>query len=385
VQLVSYPVEGDSNMNKKFLFRDKALTYAKQGRLSAETYKKSSNEAYQNIESLTEKYNQLSNGKWQGMMDMKPRRLPVFDKPEIQLSEIKLEESLGLSVEDTLKTSNGDFRLPTFYVGDSTSYFIDIFLKNPNTINWQIKELPNWMKATKVSGVLEASKLLENRIHISIDWNLWKNADEPTSTELKSEANSEEKTIQINISKSYNKIPKNAFIEKNNVAVIYANHFSKNEEKPNLKWEELIGFGHSKSVMQAEHLNSNPVLNIENAPVLEYSIYTETITEIANLTLAAIPTHPLTTDGDLRIAVQWNDEPIQSINFKTEGRSNDWKQNVLSNKAIKKIQVPIKNTGKQTLKIYMMDVGVLLDYIVLNTSEASRLPYKLMPETKIND
>lgn len=384
VQLVSYPVEGASNMNKKFLYRDKALSYAKQGRLSAETYKALSNEAYQKIEILTKKYNSLSNGKWQGMMDMKPRRLPVFDKPAIDLLKIKSEASFGISVEDTLKTSNDNFRLPMFYVGDTSSYFIDIFSKNNNTNHWQIKALPNWIKTTKISGILETSKLLEDRIYVSVDWKLWETVGKPTSTELKFEVNSEEKTIQINISKSYDNIDKNSFIEKNGMTAIYANHFSDNKNKGELKWEELTGLGHSKAVMQSEPLNTSSILNHENAPVLEYELFTETITKQANLTIIAIPNHPLSTDGELRIAIQWNDEPIQIVNFKTEGRSNTWKQNVLSNKALKQIQVPIKNTGKQTFKVYMIDAGVLLDYFVLNTSKQNDLPYKLIPETKIN-
>lgn len=384
VQLVGYPVEGASNMNKKFLYRDKALAYNKQGRISAKKYKALSNEAYQNIEILTEKYNKLFNAKWNGMMDIKPRRLPVFDNPEIELSKTDLDKSIGVSVEDTLKNSTDNFRLPMFYVGDITSYFIDIFLKNNNTSSWQINELPDWVKATKVSGTLETLRLLEDRIHISIDWNSWKNAGEPTSYKLKFQTNSEEIIIEINVSKSYNAIPKNSFIEKNGVVVIYANHFSKNNTTSDLKWQEINGLGHSKAVMQSEPLTSLPILNPENAPVLEYELFTETIIENADLTIAAIPTHPLSTDGELRVAVQWNDEPIQIINFKTEGRSNTWKQNVLSNKALKQVQVPINKTGKQTLRIYMVDAGVLLDYVVLNTSGKKELPYKLMLETKTN-
>ncbi|MFG6687290.1 glycosyl hydrolase 115 family protein [Mariniflexile sp. HNIBRBA6329] len=384
-QLVSYPVEASSAMNKKFLYRDKALSYAKQGRLSASTYKELSNKAYENIMSLTENYNQLSNGKWQGIMDMKPRKLPVYDNPSIALEESASKDIIGISVEDTLTTSNGTFRLPTFYVGDTSPYFIDLFLKNSNAANWQISKLPIWIKVTKTSGVFDISKsLLEDRIYVSMDWSAWKASGEPNSESIKIQLNSEVKNIQINISNSYKNITENSFIEKNGMAVIYANHFSKIENKDDLNWEKLDGLGHSKSVMQAFPLHAKPVINHKNAPALYYEIFTETITNNAQLTLVAIPTHPTTTDGELRVAVQWNDEPIQIINFKTEGRSNTWKQNVLSNKAKIQIQVPIHEEGKQVLKIYMVDPSVLLDYYVLNTTSNSSIPYKLMPETKIN-
>jgi hypothetical protein len=123
--------------------------------------------------------------------------------------------------------------------------------------------------------------------------------------------------------------------------------------------------------MESLPLNGSPLLNHENAPVLSYELFTETITQNAILNLSAIPTHPITTDSELRIAVQWNNEPIQMVNFKSEGRSNTWKQNVLSNKAEVPLPIAINKKGKQTLKIYMMDSGVLLDYIILDTKDTS--------------
>ncbi|WNH12688.1 glycosyl hydrolase 115 family protein [Thalassobellus suaedae] len=383
-QLVGYPVKASSHMNKKFLFRDKAMIYAKQGRKSASNYAKLSHQAYNEIEALTKKYNMLSNRKWEGMMDMKPRKLPVYDDPEIILSKTNTKEAIGISVEDTLTTSEGALQIPTFYVNDIKSYFIDIYLKHTDHGSWSFNDFPKWVKLSKTSGNLNVSNIDEERVFISIDWNAWKKAGEQTSKTFKIETNSEEKNIQINISKSYNSIPETSFIEKNGMAVMYANHFSKKNDIDTLKWKEIRGLGHSKSVMQSNLLKVSPILNQENAPFLEYEMYTETISETANLTLVAIPTHPLTTDSELRIAVQWNNEPIQLINFKTEGRSNTWKQNVLSNKALKQIQVPIKSTGKQKLRIYMFDPGVLLDYFVLNTRNQTQIPYKLMPETRLN-
>ena len=64
-QLVEYPVRAASQMNKKLLL-------AGQPALNA----------YNEIVKLTECYNKkISNGKWNLIMDMKPRRLPVFESP----------------------------------------------------------------------------------------------------------------------------------------------------------------------------------------------------------------------------------------------------------------------------------------------------------------
>ncbi|KJD31578.1 hypothetical protein PK35_14340 [Tamlana nanhaiensis] len=380
-QLLSYPVKGASNMTKKFMYRDKALVYANQGRKSASVYKDKSNNSYENIVALTKNYNALSNGKWQGIMDMKPRRLPVFDNPEINLEFKNTEKPIGISVEDTSSTKSGIPKLPTFYVNDTASYFIDVFLVKNNQASWSFENIPNWIKLSQVSGELN-DRVLEKRIQVSIDWNLWKASGEPLSAQIKIKSEGFNETIQINTSNSYQNLSEASLVEKNGLAVIYASSFSNIHKTEKTFWEKQTGFGHTQSVMQAKPLNAKSTENTTEAAYLEYDIETETITNEAILKIVAIPTHPLTTDGDVRIKVQWNNEPIQELSFKTYGRSNTWKQNVLTNKAIKQMKVSLKTKGKQTLKIFMVDAGVALDYMVLNTKN-KKLGYKLPKETEL--
>lgn len=380
-QLVSYPVAASAQMNKKFLYRDKALIYAKQGRKSAKIYSELAHQAYKKIEVLTKNYNQLSNGKWQHIMHMKPRELPVFNDPSIELEFPTSTEAVGIAIEDTLTTVSGEQCLPTFYVGDKEAYFIDVYLKEASKAVWKWSQLPSWITINHDSGTLDISKSLEQRIDVSVNWEAWKQAGEPSSGVLKIQLNEKEENIHINISNNYQNLPKDSFVEKNGVAVMYANHFSKNTPSENLKWEVVKGLGHSGFAMQSTPLNSPSTSNEKNAPVLEYELFTETITDSAKLSIVALPTHPLTTDGEVRIAVQWNTEPIQIINFKTEGRSNTWKNNVLNNKAMGQIKVPLTAKGKQNLKVYWVDSGVVLDYVVLNTKRKG-LVYKLSSETR---
>ena len=52
--------------------------------------------------------------------------------------------------------------------------------------------------------------------------------------------------------------------------------------------------------------------------------------------------------------------------FKTVGRSEEWKQNVLKNAAVKSAQQEIDNAGRHKLKIWMVDPGVMLDQILID-------------------
>jgi len=77
-QLVEYPVKGAAYMNHKFLYWNLEATTSDENQKSK--YELMASEAYQKIKELTDFYNtKLSDGKWNYMMSMHPRNLPVFD------------------------------------------------------------------------------------------------------------------------------------------------------------------------------------------------------------------------------------------------------------------------------------------------------------------
>jgi hypothetical protein len=74
-QLVEYPTRVGAAMAEKIIMAEKArLTGSDELARRAEA-------ALRRIEQLTERYNTQNGGKWRGMMDYRPRRLPVFDMP----------------------------------------------------------------------------------------------------------------------------------------------------------------------------------------------------------------------------------------------------------------------------------------------------------------
>lgn len=81
-QLVHYPVLTAAAMNRKILFAQKSRFYAENNPAVARTYAFLATAAYNEIATVDYTYNkELLNGKWELMMDMKPRCLPVFQPP----------------------------------------------------------------------------------------------------------------------------------------------------------------------------------------------------------------------------------------------------------------------------------------------------------------
>jgi hypothetical protein len=81
-QLVHYPVTAAAAMNRKILYAQKSRIYADTNVELAAYYARLATNAYNELTALDYTYNKdMLNGKWELMMDMKPRDLPVFQEP----------------------------------------------------------------------------------------------------------------------------------------------------------------------------------------------------------------------------------------------------------------------------------------------------------------
>ena len=382
-QLVYYPTKAASLMNKKFLYADKANIYGQQGRLNAKDFALKSENAFNEIKSITQEYNQIANGKWNNIMDMSPRKLPVFDMPTIEIPmQTNSVDSVGILVENETDPNANDSKLPMYSQDSNISHFVDVFLKKEAIVSWKLQNLPDWVIANKKSGVLNAEKSNNERIQISIDWKKWKkNPIEKAKFTIIYGGNT--KGINLEIDSNNATVTKKSFIAMEDKVVIYAKNFTSIKNQEPYQWKKIDGLGYAKAAMQAYPLTAAPLKtdNLANiAPCLEYQIHLNNFSD-PELILHAVPTLPITSKHGVRVGVQWNDEPIQIIDFATIGRSEEWKQNVLSNKASKKIALKSTIKGTNTLKIYMIDEGVALDYFYINLNKSNPVPYSLLPET----
>jgi hypothetical protein len=121
---------------------------------------------------------------------------------------------------------------------------------------------------------------------------------------------------------------------------------------------------------------------VKNSPCLEYDFYTFNFGQ-ANVYLQAVPTHPFYEGRGVRCAVSIDDAEPVVIDFQTVGRSDEWKQNVLKNAAVKSGKQLVYAPGKHTLKVWMVDPGVMIDQIVVDLG-GWQGSYAFPRETKIH-
>ncbi|WP_417941058.1 glycosyl hydrolase 115 family protein [Flavobacterium sp. RS13.1] len=105
-QLVTYPIKAAAYMNHKFLYWNlAAMTIDLEQK---ENYLNLSAKAYERIKELTVYYNnRLSKGKWNQMMSMHPRNLPVFDS--IKVPAISQEVAAKPSSKPTITINANSF------------------------------------------------------------------------------------------------------------------------------------------------------------------------------------------------------------------------------------------------------------------------------------
>lgn len=118
-QLAVYPVQASAAMNRKWLYRELASRTENSG-----LQKKRLSEALRShraIQQLTREYNQMEGGKWAGMMDASPRRLPVFDAPELLLNAYIPESGKKQGDDPQSRLSVSGSTAPSGYVWRSVN------------------------------------------------------------------------------------------------------------------------------------------------------------------------------------------------------------------------------------------------------------------------
>jgi hypothetical protein len=381
-QLVEYPVKCAGWMNEKFIFLEKANLYAKQQRASVNEYVQKAKFAYDSIVEYTSYYNNnLSKGKWKNMMDMAPRRLPVFELPMLPEWTIPSKSRAYFALEgftDEAYSNRNIWFLPSISEDQDLTRFMDIYLKGIEDVEWELENKVPWIKISKTRGKLkDAPGNRETKVFVSIDWEKVPKYGKNTGVFA---FKSGEKMSRIGI-RAY-KSPENLvqskakFIESRGIVSIQASNFSGINSD---NYQIIEGWGYTGKVLA---LNKSFRFNERNEKTkVEYSFYTGHTGE-CTIKIFGIPVHPITKNDELRLSVSLDQNNPQEVNFRTHGRSKEWKKNVLSNTAYKEVKAILPEKGYHTLYLEGIDPGIIIDRIEIcfNDEKSTYMP---IPETKV--
>ena len=89
-------------------------------------------------------------------------------------------------------------------------------------------------------------------------------------------------------------------------------------------------------------------------------------TDSIKIEIRLLPNHPMNS-GQLRFSISLDKKESSVISYETKGRSEEWKENVLRNQAIRQVTFPVKEKKKHLLAIKALDEGIVLDQIEVYT------------------
>jgi hypothetical protein len=394
-QLVLYPVRCAAFANRRVLAAEKAALYAAQGRASADWWGKRATEADRLADAETVFYNEkLSGGKWRHLMsrEMGPgqwksmRSTPPEIPPAVSRTSVPEAAGLGVAIEgraEPLREGEADAALPTLDVYTRGARFIDIFNTGRAPAAWVARAKEGWIKLSRARGELRE----DARVLVSVDWAKAPKGERVAGT-VEIEGAGARRAVRVPVFNPPSPRPENlkGFVESGGVVSIEAEHFDAKTDRAGAAWQLIQGLGRtgdSVAVFPEDAPSVEPPRAAREAPSLEYHLRLFHAGEF-ELTFYLLPTHPVRGARGLRFAYSIDGaEPRElAASAGVEVTSKEWAQNVLNATTKVGTTVKLDAPGAHVLKIYMLDPGVVLDKIVMNTG-GLRPSYLGPPETRV--
>ena len=178
------------------------------------------------------------------------------------------------------------------------------------------------------------------------------------------------------------------FVESNFRIVMTAAHASVFVPGKDACWQKISGLGYNGEAVSifptAVTVRATPESIQSESPCLQFRIAIQTPGDW-KFTVRALPTFSVETGQPQRYAIALDDAPpkIISLPLSQDEHNRVWQENVLRNAALTSSLQTIAQPGLHTLKIWMVDPGIVLDAIDAKTIGATKSGYVWLPETKL--
>jgi hypothetical protein len=379
-QLVLFPVKACAIVNELYVTAAKNELYAKQGRSATNEMASQTRMLFQADTVLMGVFNRtLSGGKWNHFMDQPHLGYTSWvDPPVNSLRALKLKEivvpaaaKMGIALEGSESVwpgSDDQPLLPEFDIFKKQSHYIDIFNKGKTPFDFTAEVSGQWIIINELSGKIEKEK----RVLVSIDWS--KAKEGKSSGSVKITGAGTVVVIALNVFSPSEPVPEllRGFAESEGHVSIEAEHFTRKTEAGDRRWIKIEDYGHTLSAMRATaNVDAPPATPGNDSPCLEYQMYLFTTGKFDIISTLS-PTLNFIPDRSLKYAISVDDETPQVVTtvdagYNAQNGNRDWEKSVRDNARFITTKHTISTTGYHTLKIWMVDPGVVIQKIVINT------------------
>jgi hypothetical protein len=385
-QLVLYPAKASATVAEMYIAAGRNRLYAAQGRFSTNAQANRVGELFRQDKELSDAYHKLGGGKWNHMMSQTNIGYTRWSDPKNDIMPKVIEvtpeqsESMGVAIEGSESAWPGESNtavLPAFDSLNRQSRWIEVFKRGSTNFQFSVSADQPWVRLSASSGSVDQ----DQRLWVEVDW------DKIPVGEYKAVvtvSRSGGESVQINLnavySDKYTRQNVTAFGGLTGPIAIAAESAMKIVDAGNVRWEKIPDYGRALSGMAVFPVTVKSVLPPDNAPRMEYPVFIARPGEI-QVDLVMGPTLNVQPDRGVRIAVSFDDQPPQIIDA-FEGQSyadpskrgdpssppiRDWSTWVKDNARILKSTHQVSEPGVHTLKVWMVDPGVVLETLIVHS------------------
>jgi hypothetical protein len=164
------------------------------------------------------------------------------------------------------------------------------------------------------------------------------------------------------------------FVESNNYVSMEAEHYTKTVGKGNIRWLTIPNLGRTLSGITPVPVTTKKQIPSDDSPHVEYKLYLFNSGEV-KVKAYFSPTQNFHNTKGLHYGISFDDKKPKIINVHKNDTIPDWKypptwnQAVMENIKIITSKHSIVDPGEHTLKFWMVDPGLVLQKIVVETDE----------------
>lgn len=373
-QLVLFPVKASANLNKLYVTVAKNRLYAQQGRAATNELAEEARALFEKDAELTNYFHtELSDGKWNHMMAQTHIGYTYWQQPEenampeVKRIEVPSSSQMGVMVEGAAAwwpQEKGKAVLPEFTPFQPDGHYLEVFNRGQAPFRYTADAAEPWIKITPAEGSVDK----EQRLWVQVDWQQAPTGVQQVPITIRSSDN-QEVVVEAVVRNSATPAGEvEGFVESNGYVSMEAAHFTRSTENEEVRWQVIPGLGKTLSGVTPLPGTAPDQHPGGNSPHLEYKIHLFDTGEVVVKAYLS-PTLNLHNDQGLRYAISIDDEEPQIINLHTDTSEQTWNKEVADNIKVLTSRHRIKAPGEHVLKFWMVDPGVVLQKLVVETEE----------------
>ena len=178
------------------------------------------------------------------------------------------------------------------------------------------------------------------------------------------------------------------FFERSGRVVIEAEDASARFAGRDARWETLNGVGYNGAAVLISPTTTVPMDTPEKirreSPRLEYKVWLEKAGELKAI-VRTLPTWAIVPGHPQRYAIAIDDAAPQLVSLPayTDENNPQWQRDVLRNAAITSSTHSVASAGAHTVKLSMVDPGIVIDTLMLEREGAPDAGYAWPEETRV--